>query len=454
MHSRSRTASYTEGSIPLTVTHLAGVMVLGFLAVTLGGLIEMFYIGLIGTRELAAATFAFPIAMLLNAMTRGVGVGASTLVAQYMGQGNREQTAETITHCFVVILLIAVAGAVLCWLAAPLIFHTLGARDEVLELVTTYFRIWLIGFPLQGLAMVANAQVRAFGNPNLPGLIIASAPITQVIVGPFLIFGLLGLPAFGLNGAALAFICGTLVQNLVVLYWYLYRERLFHRSLDGFARSARHILHVGIPAATTNMIQPVSAGVVTWLLAQFGTDVVAGFGVAGRIEAVVSMVVIGIGTSVVPFVGQNWGARKFDRAYSALNTCYAMSMGWGLIAATIMWFNADYFVSVINDDPNLVDVAVTFLHIVPFSIGFMGLIQISNHAFNALRKPVYAMILSISRLLIVYIPLALVLSNLYGFIGVFVATALANVLVGVTAVVWNRSTLYREERRLTGAVPT
>jgi putative MATE family efflux protein len=423
-------------------------MILGFLAMTLGGLIEMFYLGLVGTKELAAATFAFPIAMLLNAMTRGIGVGASTLVAQSMGRGDQEGTSETITHCFSLVMLITVSASAVCWLIAPIIFRLLGAEAEVLSMVTQYFRIWLIGFPMMGLAMVANAQVRAFGNPNLPGLIIASAPITQAIVGPFLIFGLLGLPALGLNGAAWAFIIGTTVQSAIVLNWFLLKEKLYYPSFKRFTRSTKRILHVGIPAAMTNMIQPISAGVVTWLLAGFGTNVLAGFGVATRIESVVAMVVIGIGTSVVPFVGQNWGARKFDRAYTALNTCYAFAMGWGVIAATIMWFNADYFVSVINDDPNLVETAVTFLHIVPFSIGFMGLIQISNHAFNALRKPMSAMILSISRLLIVYIPLALILSNLYGYVGVFVATALANVLIGIVAVIWNRTTLRKEERRL------
>ena len=101
------------------------------------------------------------------------------------------------------------------------------------------------------------------------------------------------------------------------------------RFLASFNKSAVGILQVGIPAAASNMIQPLSMGVVTWLLAGFGTTVVAAFGVASRIESVVGMVVIGISTSVVPLVGQNWGARKFERVHEALNTCYAACLIWG-----------------------------------------------------------------------------------------------------------------------------
>jgi Na+-driven multidrug efflux pump len=215
---------------------------------------------------------------------------------------------------------------------------------------------------------------------------------------------------------------------------------------------------VGIPAAATNLIQPLSTAFATWMLSQFGSDIVAGFGVASRIEAVAGMVVIGISTSVVPLVGQNWGARQFDRVQQALTICYIACIIWGLIAAIVLWFGASFFVGSINDDPDLMETAVTFLHIIPISIGFMGLITVANHAFNALRQPMPALILSIARLLIVYVPLALVGSYLYGYVGVFAATALANILVGVFAVYWHQKVMARSRRHFeqenAGNVPT
>jgi putative MATE family efflux protein len=451
----SRPATYTEGAIRDHVAKLSSVMILGFLAMTVGQLIEIFYIGKVGKAELAAVTFMFPISMSLNALTRGIGIGAATLIAQSMGAGDREQTAMTVTHCYILVLIFTIAVSLVGQFGASYLFILLGASDQVLVLATHYAKIWLIGFPMMGLAMVSNGLIRSFGNPTFPGFIMTIAPVVQVIVGPFLIFGWAGLPMLGLEGAAWAFVLGAIAQLLLAAYWYFLRERLFRlsngRFLASFNKSAVGILQVGIPAAASNMIQPLSMGVVTWLLAGFGTTVVAAFGVASRIESVVGMVVIGISTSVVPLVGQNWGARKFERVHEALNTCYAACLIWGLLAATIMWFGAGYFVNFVNDDPGLVDVAVTFLHIIPFSIGFMGLIVVSTHAFNALRRPMPALFLSVARLLIVYIPQALLGSHFFGYIGVFAATAITNVLVGIVAVVWNRRTLSREQQLLSEA---
>lgn len=447
--------TYTQGSIRGHVAKLSSVMIFGFLAMTVGQLIEIFYIGKVGKLELAAITFMFPISMSLNALTRGIGIGASTLIARSMGAGNRDETAVTITHCYILVLIFTVTFALAGQVGAEYLFALLGAKDHVLELATSYAAIWLIGFPMMGLAMVSNGLIRSFGNPTFPGYIMTTAPVVQVIVGPFFIFGWAGLPALGLEGAGWAFVLGAIAQVMLAAYWYFLRENLFKlsngRFLESFYHSSVRILEVGAPAAASNMIQPLSMGVVTWLLAGYGTTVVAAFGVASRIESVVGMVVIGISTSVVPLVGQNWGARKFERVHEALNTCYVACLIWGLIAASIMWVGAEFFVNAINNDPLLVDVAVTFLHIIPFSIGFMGLIVVSTHAFNALRRPMPALFLSVARLLIVYLPMALIASHFYGFVGIFVATAITNVLVGIVAVIWNRRTLQQEEKLLIAA---
>ncbi len=449
-----RAGTYTEGSIRNHVAKLSSVMILGFLAMTVGQLIEIFYIGKVGKAELAAVTFMFPISMSLNALTRGIGIGASTLIARSMGTGDREQTAVTVTHCYILVLVFTLTFVLAGQFGAGYLFRLLGATDHVLELAINYAEIWLIGFPLMGLAMVSNGLIRSFGNPTFPGYIMTIAPVVQVIVGPFLIFGWAGLPAMGLEGAGWAFVIGAIAQVKLAGYWYFLREDLCRLSngkfLESFYKSSVAILQVGVPSSASNMIQPLSMGVVTWLLAGYGTTVVAAFGVASRIESVVGMVVIGISTSVVPLVGQNWGAEKFERVHEALNTCYVACLVWGLLAATIMWFGAGYFVNMINDDPSLIDVAVTFLHIIPFSIGFMGLIVVATHSFNALRRPMPALFLSVARLLIVYIPLALIGSHFFGFVGIFAATAITNVVVGILAVLWNRRTLGQEEQLLIG----
>ena len=117
-----------------------------------------------------------------------------------------------------------------------------------------------------------------------------------------------------------------------------------------------------------------------------------------------------------------------------------------------MWLGAATFVGWINDDPELVSTSTLFLEIVPISIGFMGMLNVANHCVNAARRPMPALILSLARLLAVYVPLALLGDHLFGFVGIFGAIAAANILMGIAGWRWNAATLDREQAAIE-AVP-
>ena len=198
----------------------------------------------------------------------------------------------------------------------------------------------------------------------------------------------------------------------------------------------------------SNLIEPLASALITRLMAGFGTAAVAGFGVAARIEAVVFMVVIGISSSTAPLVGQNWGAKRFDRVDLALKLCYRYCLAWGAIAASVMWLGGGWFVSLINDEPDVVATATMYLAIIPISIGFAGMANVANGAFNALSKPFPPLILSILRIGAFYIPLALLASHYFGYTGIFAAVALTNIVLGLWGRAWNRRVVVRERQRI------
>ena len=416
-------------------------MVMGFLAMTLAQLVEAVYLGLVGTDELAAVAFTFPIVLALGAMTRGIGVGAGAVIARAMGEGDRRRVERLTTHALgLVIVFTVIAAVILARWSAPL-FALLGAEGLILDLVTRYVAIWAWGFPMFGLAMVGSGLMRSLGDPAFPGYVMTTGAVLQVILGPFFIFGWFGLPAMGLEGAALSFVVARSLGFVMTTYWFFVRERVIRLSFDGLVASTRAILHVGIPAMATNLIAPLSTAITIRLLAEFPASVVAGFGVASRIEAVVSMVVIGISASTGPLVGQNWGARRFDRVFAALKVCYQFCLVWGLIAAIIMWIGGTFFLSLITEDASLIEAGALFLYIVPISMGFMGMVNVANGAFNALSKPMPPLVLSILRLVVVYIPMALAFAAWWGYVGIYIATAVANVVLGCVGWAWNRRTL-------------
>lgn len=440
-------ANFADGDMSRHVVRLSGYMILGFLAMTLAQFVEAVYLGLVGTAAIAAVTFTFPVMMGLGAATRGIGMGAGAVLARAIGSGDRERAAFLTSHGLLLVLVFNVACSIALVLYARPLFHLLGARGDILDLVVAYISIAAVGFPLFGLSMVGTGLMRSVGDPVFPGVVMASGSILQVAIGPFLIFGLAGAPALGVEGAAWSFVIARSTSFLLSAYWFAIRERLIRLSFLHFAESCRAILHVGIPAMASNLIEPLSAAIITRLLATFGTAVVAGFGVAARIEAVVFMVVIGISSSTAPLVGQNWGAKRFDRVDQALRLCYRYCLIWSLIAATVMWLGGRWFVSLINNEPVVVATAATYLAIIPISIGFAGMVNVANGAFNALSKPLPPLILSVLRIGVFYVPLALIGSRLFGYAGIFGAMAVTNVALGLWGRSWNRRVVARERLR-------
>ena len=418
--SKLANATFTEGDLSRHLIRLSGYMILGFLAMTLAQFVEIAYLGRIGTEAIAAVTFAFPVLMAIGAATRGIGVGIGAVLARAIGAGDRERAAFLTTHGLLLVLAFNIACAVLLVAFGRPLFHLLGARDAVLDLVVGYIAISAIGYPMFGLSMVGTGLMRSIGDPVYPGVVISAGSVLQVLIGPFLIFGWMGLPALGVDGAAWSFVI------------------------------ARQILHVGLPAMASNVIEPFAAAVVTRLLAPFGAAVVAGFGIGARIESVVFMVVIGIASNAAPLVGQNWGARRFDRVDQALRLCHRYCFVWGIIAAVIMWTGGELFVSFIRDEPAVVATATSYLYIIPVTIGFAGMFNVANGAFNALSKPMPPLVLSLLRLLVFYIPLALLARHWFGHVGIFAAAAFTNVVLGLWAREWNRRTVIRQRQRLLG----
>ena len=285
--------------------------------------------------------------------------------------------------------------------------------------------------------------MRSIGDPAFPGYVMTVGSVLQVLVAPPLIFGWLGLPALGIEGAAWAFVIARGSSFGMTAWWFLVKARMVRFETRGLPDSTRAILHVGVPAAASNLIQPLSAAVTTWILAGFGSTVVAGFGVASRIDAVVTMVVVGISASAAPLVGQNWGARRYDRVREALALGYRYCLIWGAMAAVLMWLGAPWFVSLISEEPELAAAAVAYLYIVPVSIGFLGMVNVANASFNALSRPAPPLVLSVARLVIVYVPLAILAARAFGYVGVYVVTALVTVVFGLLGRRWNTLTLRR-----------
>ena len=401
-------------------------------------LIDTWFIGQIGMEELAAFGFGFPIIMMVISVAIGLGAGTSSVVARAIGRDDhiraRRLSTDSLILSFALTLLIAVLGVA----TIDPLFRALGAPDDMLPMISEFMTIMYLGIPFIVVGMVGMASMRATGDTVLPGKLMVGGAVLNVVLDPILIFGVGPIPALGLNGAAYAALIARIIIFLLTVYYLKKADLLtFERPHSKeFSRSSRDIMHVGIPAAGTNVIVPLGATLVTAMLARFGPDAVAGFAVAGRIESMVLVVFYALSSIIGPFVGQNLSAVKEDRIIESLKLCTLASIGIGaaitVLLAALSWTIPGWF----TDSESVMEVTKLFLWIVPISYASYGMVMVMNAAFNGLGHPMPGVWVSTGRILLLYVPLACVGGELYGIPGIFGAYTLANIVAGIVAYVW------------------
>ena len=415
-------------------------MAAGSISMNVAQVAEVVFVGRLGTDALAALGYAFPITITLYAFAGGIGTGASSVVARAFGAGERQRAQVLITHAHLLVILVGLAVGTLFALFAAPIAAQLGARGHVHEMAVDYLTVFAFGFPLFMVSIAGSMLLRATGNAASPGLIMTAGSVLQTALCPTLVFGWFGAPELGIAGAAWAYALSR--GSTTVFYCFLLaRLRLVRWTFAGLGGSWKSIMHVGGPAVASGLVMPASMYIVTRLLSSHGDAVVAGYNVASRVEMMAHMILWSASSSVEPLVGQNWGAGLYNRVRRALKLTNNFCLAWGLFTFVLMVSVGEQLVTLIDDDPTVVEVAVWFFYVIPLSIGLMGMTQVASACFNALGKPFPSLVISILRALAIYIPLALLGNWLFGYVGIFVATALTNVIVGVIAWSWNRGYL-------------
>jgi len=403
-------------------------------------LVDAYFVGQLGTDALAAVGFAFPVMGLFTAFAFGIGAGSSSVIARAIGGGRDEMVRAYSTQSVLLGIAFAVCFATVGLNSIDPLFLALGAEPELLPLIHDYMGWWYWGCPMVVVSMVGNAGIRAAGNTRTPAIIMTVAALGNLILDPILIFGLWGFPRLELAGAAMATVVAFFVTMLCSLYILIVRLKLV--TLSGYRCNVRQswkdILHVAIPASATNLIEPMAVAMATWLVAGFGSVAVAGFGVATRIENLCLFVIMALAIVMGPFVGQNAGAGRLDRVDRAVTLAYRFSIGFGVAVAVLLWIGGAGLASLFNDDPAMVSVATGYLYMVPISYTLLGVILVASSVANGIGAPVPALVMSITQLLVVFLPAAWFLSQQMGVTGIFVAAALANTVVGLGAMVWSR----------------
>ncbi len=415
---------------------MTGPMALGIVAIQAFNLVDTFFIGLLGTDALAAVSFTFPVTFVVISLAMGLGAGLSASLGQALGAGRQQQAARFTSDSLLLALVLVCLLAALGVATLEPLFRLLGADPTLLPLIRDYMLIWYLAAPMLILPIVGNAAIRATGDTRTPSLVMAVAGLANGILDPLLIFGLGPVPALGIRGAALASACSWLLAMVLGLYLLRRRERLLCWPPSPWPVLQSHwrqLLHVAIPASFTSMLNPIATALLMLLLARFGTETVAAFGAASRIEALVLIVMMALSSVLAPFISQNTGAGLHERSRHGLLLAMRFAILFQLGVFALLWWLAPTIADAFTDSPAVAEQLTFYLRLVPASYGLQGCFMLLGAALNGLRVSVISLLLNGFRLFGLLLPLAWLGADLAGARGIFTGILLANLLAGLVA---------------------
>ena len=436
-------AKLTRGTISAGLMGLVLPMILGITSNLAAALFETYLLGLVGTNELAAYSFTFAVTGALGSLSLGISIGLSSVLARTVGGGDHDQVKRLTPDGLGLLAVVMLVTSVIGYFSIEPLFRLMGADEDTLHHIVGYMQIWYIALIFFSLPSMGANALRATGDARISGTIMVSGAALQAILDPIFIFGWFGLPALGLEGAAWAVFISRIVLCAATFYILIKQEDLIdfgQRTLAGVLHSWRSILAVGLPATATNLIGPISTAIIVSLLAGYGKEAVAGFGIASRVEALSVIPLFALSASIGPFVGQNCGAGEKARANQGMLVSFLWAMLWGLFVAIIFFLFSDSIGALFDDDPLVTEYTKLYLTLVPFSYGAWGVLMMSSATFNSLGRPLISTSMSVVRMFVIYVPLAYIGESLLGVTGIFVATCVSNIVMGLIGFGLNRWT--------------
>ena len=252
----------------------------------------------------------------------------------------------------------------------------------------------------------------------------------------------LGLLELGVAGAAIATVIGRFVTFSVALYVLIKREKVLviqRRKLREMIGTWKEILAISIPAGLSRVILPIGSGIITGMVAVYGVEAVAGFGMSTRIENFMIIIANAMASIIIPFAGQNIGARKFNRIKTLFknSNIFVLVLQAGLYVAVL--FAAEFLTGLFSDDPEVIRIGSLYLRIVAAAYGFKGIILICSAFLNVLKRPFIAAALNLMQMFVIFIPLAWLGGKLAGLPGVFTALAISLLLTATAAWIFTRN---------------
>lgn len=431
----------TTISISKGIWVLAIPMIFSNLLQAAFNLVDMIWVGRLGAPALAAVAMSGQILMIVMFLMIGVGTGTTAMVARAIGERKQGKANNAAMQSLIMGFAGSIFFAVIGYFLSPWFIKVLGASPEVVRLGTGYLQITFMGVIVIFFMFLISAILQGAGDAATPMVVLAIATVINIILDPFMIFGIGFFPRLGVNGAAWATVIARAIGAAIALEVLLRGRSRVHvriRRLRTDLDTMWRILKIGIPSSTEMTLRGLVGIVLYAVVAGFGTYAVAAYGVGVRLFMISIMPGFALGMAAGTMVGQNLGAEQPDRAVRSAWTTVAYYSIFMFAMTVILFIFAPYLMVFFNRDLEVVRIGTNFIRITSLGNIFIAFSLILNRSLSGAGETVPPMIFTFTALWLVQIPLSIILSRIpfFGINGIWIAILTAYFVQGALVTFW------------------
>lgn len=385
--------------------------VISMLMVLVYNLADTFFIGQTKNAVMVAAvSIATPAFLLFMAIGMLFGIGGTSMISRRLGENRGEDAKHASSFCFWTGLGIGVISMVLIWIFVNPVCRIIGADAETFAYAKQYLKIIAVGVPFLIISNMFSNIIRSEGEANTAMIGIVVGNVANIILDPLMILG------FGWNvaGAAAATVVGNILSTAVYLYHLIGKSKILSIKLKDYkARQgiALGVLAIGIPASLNSILMSSSNIVVNNFMIKYGNMAVAGLGVAMKVNMIVVMLLIGIGTGIQPLLGYNYGARNRKRFKNILQFAILLTVIVGVVMTIICFVGSSVLVRAFLSNHKAYMFGIQFVHILMMTGPVLGILFVLINTIQAMGAALPSLILSVSRQGIIYLPVLCILNT-------------------------------------------
>ena len=427
----NKTTDFTTGSIPRHLITFSIPMFLGNLLQAMYNVVNSIWVGrFLGADALAAVSVGFPIIFTLISLIMGITLASTTLVAQYYGAKRQDMLAKTIGNSLSLITVFGLIVTIIGIVYNRDLLILVNAPPNILDMASDYLSVFFSGLLGMFWYNSSSAILRGLGDSRTPLKFLVYATLLNIVLDPFLIFGIGPIPPLGVRGAALAAVLSQGISALVTLRYLFVTSGLVTIDKNLWIPDKtliRLIFKIGLPAGIQQTLVSLSALTVSSLVNRFGSTVVAGFGAAARIDHFAFMPAMSIGMAVSALVAQNLGARKDERVRESVRWSSLLGCGITLVVSLFAILIPNILLFPFTTDPGVLEAGSTYLRYMGFSYIPLALMFTLGGILRGAGDTFLAMLFTIISLWLIRVPLAAYLSSMpsFGVSGVWLALALS-----------------------------